>query len=76
MMYAPAGTLQPRAERLVSALAGLPVEATVGTGDAQVGGGSLPRTVIPSVTLDLFPRGTSLDEFAARLRAGTPPVVG
>lgn len=76
MMYAPPDALRPRVERLVAGLVGLAVGASVGTGEAQVGGGSLPRTVIPSVTLDLIPRGVGLDDFAARLRAGTPPVVG
>ena len=36
-----------------SALDGLPLKASVGEGQAQIGGGTLPRSVIASVTLDL-----------------------
>ncbi len=68
--------LRARGERLVAALAGLPLSARVGEGMAQVGGGTLPQAEIPSVTLDLAPAKMPLDEFAARLRAGAPPVIG
>jgi L-seryl-tRNA(Ser) seleniumtransferase len=52
------------------------VEAAVGSGESQVGGGSLPKTLIPSVTVDLLPKSGSVDDLAARLRRGSPPVVG
>ncbi len=69
--------LHPRAEALVAALAGLPLVARVGESVARVGGGTMPRAGLPSVTVDLRPTGDlSLPELAARLRAGTPPVVG
>jgi L-seryl-tRNA(Ser) seleniumtransferase len=68
--------LRARCEKLVAALAGLPLTARVGEGKAQVGGGTLPQSEIPSVTLDLAPAKIPLDEFAARLRAGRPPVIG
>ena len=61
---------------MIAALAALPLQARVGEGKAQVGGGTLPQSVIPSVTLELRPDRLALDEFAARLRAATPPVVG
>jgi L-seryl-tRNA(Ser) seleniumtransferase len=48
----------------------------VGEGYTQIGGGTLPRSVILSVALDLLPQDMALAEFAARLRAHTPPVVG
>ncbi|HEU0008857.1 MAG TPA: L-seryl-tRNA(Sec) selenium transferase [Verrucomicrobiae bacterium] len=68
--------LGERARNLLTALASAPLTARVGEGNAQIGGGTLPRSVIPSVTLDVRPQGFSLSEFAARLRAGTPPVIG
>lgn len=68
--------LRERAQNLLAALASSPLTARVGEGTAQIGGGTLPRSVIPSVTLDVQPQGLSLAEFAARLRAGTPPVIG
>jgi len=76
MLRAPAKELRARAERIVAALAGLPLKAAVGTGGARAGGGALPRTAIESVTVDLVPEGLALAEFAARLRAGSPPLVG
>jgi L-seryl-tRNA(Ser) seleniumtransferase len=76
MMHADPKELTARAEKLVSALSALPLSASVGTGDSQIGGGTMPRTVIPSVTLDLQPRGMPLEDLAAKLRAGRPPVVG
>jgi L-seryl-tRNA(Ser) seleniumtransferase len=76
MMHAPAEELTARAHQLVAALYNSPVTASVGTGEGQIGGGTMPKTRIPSVTLDLLPRSMSLEDFAARLRLGTPPVVG
>jgi L-seryl-tRNA(Ser) seleniumtransferase len=68
--------LRARAEKICAAMAGLPLKASVGTGKAQVGGGTLPQAVIESVTVDLLPHGIALADFAAKLRAGLPPVIG
>ena len=68
--------LRARAENIIAALDGLPIRASVGEGKAQIGGGTLPRSAIPSVTVDLSPTNVGLPEFAAQLRAGTPPVIG
>ena len=76
MMRTAADELRTRTERLVAALDGAPVKASAGTGEGQIGGGTMPRTTIASITLDLLPKGVSLEAFAARLRAGRPPVVG
>ena len=69
-------TLSARANAVIVALCDLPLNAKVGEGKAQIGGGTLPRSVIPSVTLDLIPASMTLSELAARLRSGTPPVIG
>jgi L-seryl-tRNA(Ser) seleniumtransferase len=76
MMHATPDELRARAQSMAAAMDGSAVKASVGEGGSQVGGGTLPQTVIPSVTLDLVPGRTPLLEFAARLRAGRPPVVG
>ena len=76
MLRMPNDVLRARAEKIMAALGGLPIVASVGAGRAQVGGGTLPRSVIPSVTLDLVHHSTPPQEFAARLRASTPPVIG
>jgi L-seryl-tRNA(Ser) seleniumtransferase len=68
--------LRARAEVIAGALAGLPVQWQMGHGKGQLGGGTLPRSVIPSVTIDLQPETVSLAEFAAKLRVGAPPVIG
>jgi L-seryl-tRNA(Ser) seleniumtransferase len=68
--------LRVRAERIIAALAGLPLAARIGAGRAQVGGGTLPRSVIPSLTLDLAHNTLESQELAARLREQTIPVIG
>ncbi|MEY2494973.1 MAG: L-seryl-tRNA(Ser) seleniumtransferase [Verrucomicrobiota bacterium] len=68
--------LRVRAEALLSQIRGLALRSSIGEGKAHVGGGSLPRAVIPSVTLDLRPDKISLEDFAARVRRGSPPIVG
>ena len=66
-----------RAEALLTALAGLPLTARIGETTARVGGGTMPRAKLASITLDLSPTANlPVAEIAARLRAGTPPVVG
>jgi L-seryl-tRNA(Ser) seleniumtransferase len=71
-----ADDLRARAAKLAAALAGLPAAIATGPGTAQIGGGTLPRSVIESVALDILPRDMSVDELAGQLRAGTPPVIG
>ncbi len=68
-------SLRARAEALRTALSDLPVAVTLGVGQGRVGGGTLPRAALPSVTLDLQPWSVSPAELQARLRAGSPPVI-
>ena len=68
--------LRARAANIFARLRGLPLQISVGRGSGKVGGGTLPRSVIPSVTIDIVPDGCSLQEFASRLRGTTPPVIG
>src|SRR5437016_1513666 len=68
--------LRIRAELLLEQIRDLPLHASIGEGKAQVGGGSLPRAVIPSVALDLLPDKVSVEDFAATLRRGSPPIIG
>jgi L-seryl-tRNA(Ser) seleniumtransferase len=63
-----------RAEKIIAGLHQLPLRPRVGAGKAQIGGGTLPRSAIQSVTLDFTADKPA--EFAARLRRGTPPVIG
>jgi L-seryl-tRNA(Ser) seleniumtransferase len=68
--------LRGRAATIIERLRGLPARISAGRGSVKVGGGTLPRSTISSVTIDIAPKDCSANEFAARLRALTPPVVG
>jgi L-seryl-tRNA(Ser) seleniumtransferase len=68
--------LRARAAAMLVRLRGLPLQISVGRGGGNVGGGSLAQSVIPSVTLDIVPDHLSLRDFAAKLRAFSPPVIG
>lgn len=76
MVQASLEELRRRAENIITALGGLPAQLTVGSGKAQMGGGTLPRSFIPSVTVDIQPQTLALPALATALRQGVPPVVG
>jgi L-seryl-tRNA(Ser) seleniumtransferase len=66
--------LRQRAEKIIARLHELPLRPQIGQGEGQLGGGTLPRSTIQSVTLDFS--GDQVSAFAARLRRGRPPVIG
>ena len=68
--------LRARAAAIASNLADLPLKIAIGRGKAKTGGGTLPKSNVPSVTIDFLPSDSSLTEFAASLRASNPPVIG
>jgi L-seryl-tRNA(Ser) seleniumtransferase len=68
--------LRVRAAKIRSALSGVPVTVSVGAGQAQIGGGALPRSMIESVALDLTHNTIKPQELAARLREHSVPVIG
>jgi len=68
--------LRARAAEIASRLADLPMKIAIGRGKAKTGGGTLPKSNVPSVTIDFLPTDWSLIEFAASLRASNPPVIG
>jgi L-seryl-tRNA(Ser) seleniumtransferase len=47
-----------------------------GRSTAKPGGGTLPKSNLPSVTIDIVPKNSSLADFASTLRAWNPPVIG
>ena len=68
--------LRARAAAIVSRLEGLPLRIAIGCSTVKVGGGTLPKSTIPSVTIDIAPESCSLVDFAARLRNWSPPTIG
>lgn len=68
--------LQARAAMMASKLEDIPVQASIARGKSKTGGGTLPESNLPSITIELIPRKQSLAEFAATLRASNPPVIG
>ena len=76
MMQVGNDELRGRAERIVAALDGRPLDVRVGTGRAQIGGGTLPRSALPSVTIDVRHPTLAAQDLAARLREQPVPVIG
>ena len=52
------------------------LQVAVGSSVAKVGGGTLPKSKMPSVIIEIVPGNCSPLELASRLRNATPPVVG
>lgn len=52
------------------------LEIDVCSGEAQIGGGTMPDVTISSWSVSLRPTKESLTVFESRLRTGNPPVVG
>jgi L-seryl-tRNA(Ser) seleniumtransferase len=78
MLTTPQAELRRRCEVFAAKLRGVPGIASVGVRDdvAYVGGGSLPDVGVPTAVLALAAQRISESEFAARLRTGTPAVIG
>jgi L-seryl-tRNA(Ser) seleniumtransferase len=76
LLQASEDALRARAGAIASNLADLPLKIAIGRSKAKTGGGTLPKSNVPSVTIDFIPRDRSLAEFAASLRASNPPVIG
>jgi L-seryl-tRNA(Ser) seleniumtransferase len=76
MMQTPKDDLRLRAERIVEALLRGPLHARIGEGHSQIGGGTLPRSTLASITVDVTHDTLKPLELARRLRNRPLPVVG
>ena len=76
MLQVSTDTLRERAEVMGNQLGELPLDWSIGEGTAQVGGGTMPKSAIPSITLDLKPEKLKAPVFAKRLRLQPLPVMG
>jgi L-seryl-tRNA(Ser) seleniumtransferase len=70
------GELHSRAGAISGRLRNLPLQIAIGRGRAKVGGGTLPKSVMSSITIEIVPRHCSLGDFGARLRKASPPLIG
>jgi L-seryl-tRNA(Ser) seleniumtransferase len=76
MMHAGIDELRTRADRIVAAAAAEgPLRLRVGTARAQIGGGTLPRSALPSVTIDVTHSALGAQALAALLRRQPEPVI-
>jgi L-seryl-tRNA(Ser) seleniumtransferase len=57
-------------------LSDLSFQIAIGRSTGRVGGGTLPKSMTSSVTIEILPKNCSPAEFAVRLRSATPPIVG
>ena len=76
MLQVSTDELRSRAERIIALLDGAPLNAIIGAGQAQIGGGALPQSMIPSITIDLAHDTLPAQGMAARLRGYSLPVIG
>ena len=65
-----------RAENIVNELNELPAKISIGDGESRMGGGTMPKSAIPSKTIDILPDNLSLPKLAKRLRETDNPVMG
>lgn len=78
MLSMPVENLRLRAEKIAKQIEHLPVigSCSVEQTESMLGGGSLPSQVIPSYCLSIKPTDGSVDQFSAKLRMGSIPVIG
>jgi L-seryl-tRNA(Ser) seleniumtransferase len=76
LLQIPKDELRARAAAMVTRLQGLPAKITIGSATSKIGGGTLPRSILPSITLDFLPEDSSVQDFARALRRSVPPVIG
>ena len=76
LLQIPIGELRERGEKLIECLRDLPLRSRLVASKAQIGGGALPRSVIPSVALEFASGSHSPNELATLLRRARPPVIG
>ena len=65
-----------RAGNIVNELNELPAKISIGDGESRMGGGTMPKSAIPSKTIDILPDNLSLPKLAKRLRETDNPVMG
>ena len=75
MMQVGSDELRSRGERIIAALAGRSLALRIGAGRAQIGGGTLPRSALPSVTIEVSHPSLGAQALATKLRQQPEPVI-
>ena len=75
MMHVANDDLRSRAERIVAALDGRQIRLRIGEGRAQIGGGTLPRSALRSVTIEVSHPKIGAQALATLLRSQPEPVI-
>jgi L-seryl-tRNA(Ser) seleniumtransferase len=68
--------LRNRAEVIKTGLSDQPLQIEIGRSTAKVGGGTLPKSTMSSVTIEIVPKRCSPADLAAGLRSSVPPIIG
>ncbi len=68
--------LRARAEAIVVQLGGLPAQIAIVETTSQTGGGTMPKSEIPSLAIQITPQKMGLEKLAHGLRTGQPAVIG
>jgi L-seryl-tRNA(Ser) seleniumtransferase len=76
LLQIPSNELRKRGEKLIKHLRGLPLRSRLVASKAEIGGGALPRSVIPSVAIEFASTNHSPNELATLLRRGRTPIIG
>lgn len=76
MLSSTTDQLNIRAKSIVNSLKELPLSACIGKGESRIGGGTMPKSTIPSITIDLQPENISISRLTENLRFNTTPVMG
>ena len=76
MLQATEDELRNRAVPIRERLGDLPLQTAIGRSTGRAGGGALPKSAMPSVTIEIVPKNCSALELAARLRSASPPIIG
>jgi L-seryl-tRNA(Ser) seleniumtransferase len=76
LVHESADGVRARAERWAATLREHGIETSVVATQAEMGGGALPGRTVASSAVRIEARGEPIDGFAARLRGGTPAVLG
>lgn len=75
-LAAPVEELRQRAEAIAKKIPAKIGEVTVVDSIARTGGGTMPKSEIPSVAIKIIPTESSAQKLAKGLRLGSPAVVG